>query len=773
MAKALVRSQSGLVETFAAWIVDNPIKAMLLPALLAIILAVGAALLIFRSDHLIFFSETNDDLIAFEAFEATYTKSNSLIFVVTASDGDVFTPEHLTALLDLTDRAWELPSVRRVDSVVNFQNASATGDEIIIDHLLRDDDPVDQAAVDRIREVALSEPVLINRLISPAGDVTGVAVNFDISADQKDRLIPEINAAARAIIADLAPASPDLDFRLSGSAALDYAFVEAILRDATMLMPVMIMVILAVITLTLGSIWATLIGAAVVGLSIAAAMGLGGLLGIPLSPPSASAPSVIITVATADCIHMTWAVLRKLNENLPKQQAIYRAILATWRPITFTSLTTAIGFFSLNFAESPPFQHLGTLAGFGTLIAMVLSLTLMPAALLFVPIRPREGSRMLGRFCFGLGAFVIRHHLVVLIGAGTVAVGIGAFAFTNDLNDRYVNYFDDSFQFRRDTDYMDQHLTGFDTLEYSLVHGEDTGIADPSYLHEVQLFTDWFEEQPEVIHVNSITDVMKTMNQVLHGDEPDQYQIPEARNNAAQYLMLYEMSLPIGIDLKNQITVDKSASRLTVTLREITTEDVLDLVARAETWAERNLDIIGVPEATGASLLFAHIGMRNITSMLWGTALALLGVSVLMFLLFRSVSAGIAATLTNLLPALVAIGAWGIFVGEVGLAVSVIAAMTLGIVVDDTIHFIDKYLHARRELDMGPDQAVLDAFGAAGPAMITTTMALCSGFFCLWFSGFQINSWIGLMAAITIFVALVIDLLLLPAILVTIGRKVG
>ena len=410
MEKTLVGPEAGLIENMATWIVDNPIKAILAPLLLALIMALGVLLLIFRSDHLIFFSESNEDLIAFEAFEATYTKSNSLVFIVTAKDGDIFTAEHLTTLLDLTDKAWNLPSVRRVDSVVNFQNAAANGDEIIIDHLLRTGDPTDAETIERIRTDALSEVALVNRLISPEGDVTGIAVNFDISADQKDTLIPEINKAARAIIADLASANPDLEFRISGSTALDYAFVEAILRDASQLVPVMVVIIFLVMTLILGSIWASVIASAVVGLSIIAAMGLGGLLGIPLSPPSASAPSVIITIATADCIHMTWAILRKLNENLPKKQAIYRAILVTWRPITFTSLTTAIGFFSLNFAESPPFQHLGTLAGFGTIIAMVLSLTLMPAALCFLPIKPREGSRVLGRMCFGLGAFVISHH---------------------------------------------------------------------------------------------------------------------------------------------------------------------------------------------------------------------------------------------------------------------------------------------------------------------------------------------------------------------------
>ncbi len=777
MDRPLIGPETGLVGMAAAWIVENPIKAIVLPALLAVILAAGAALLTFRSDHLVFFPDTNDDLIAFEAFEQTYTDSNSMVFVVTAKGGDVFTAKTLSALLDLTDRAWELPGVRRVDSVVNFQHASAVEDDIAIDHLLRAGDPLDASAIQRIKEVALSEPMLVDRLISPAADVTGVLVNFDIDADQKDALIPEINAAARTIIGEFAEANPDLEFRLSGSTVLDYAFVEAILRDVMFLLPVVILVILVVITLILGSVWATLIGAGVVGLSIAAAMGVGGFLGLPLSPPSASAPNVIMTIATADCIHMTWAVLRKMREtgprNLTKKHAVFEGILTTWRPIVFTSVTTAIGFFSLTFAESPPFQHLGILAGIGTLAAMVLSLTLMPAALLLAPIRPRERSRILSRFCFGLGTFVVRHNLLVLVGTGLVSVGIGAFAFTNDLNDRYVNYFDESFAFRRDTDYMDRRLTGFDTIEYSLVQGEDTGIADPDYLYEVQAFADWFEQQPEVKHVNSVADVMKTMNRVLHGDRPDAYRIPEARGNAAQYLMLYEMSLPIGLDLKSQITVDKSASRLTVTLNEITTGDELALVARADAWAADNLSIIGAPEATGASVLFSHIGMRNIKSMLWGTALALLGICGLMFLLFRSVSAGVAATCTNLLPALIAIGVWGLFVGEVGLAVSVIAAMTLGIVVDDTIHFVDKYLYAKRELGMTPDQAVLDAFAAAGPALITTTIALCSGFFCLWFSGFQINSWIGLMAASTMFVALIIDLLLLPAILVTLGRKVG
>ena len=764
---------AAVIKHWSEWVISRPRTAIALPAVLAMLLAAGVALLIFRSDHLIFFAETNDDLIAFEAFEQTYTKSNSLVFIVTARDGDVFSPETLTALLELTDRAWGLPSIRRVDSVVNFQHASATGDDIVIDHLLRAGDPLDAAAIDRIRTEALAEPMLVNRLLSPDGKVTGVAANFDIGADEKDTVIPDINAEARAIVAEVSRQYPDLEFRLSGSVALDYAFVEAILRDVTMLIPIMVLVILVVITLILGSIWATLIGAAVVGLSIAAAMGMGGLLGIPLSPPSASAPNVIMTIATADCIHLTWALLRKLRERIPKKEAVFQAILETWRPIVFTSLTTAIGFFSLAFSESPPFQHLGILSGIGTLVAMVLSLTLLPAALFFVPIKPRETSKLLSRFCQGIGAFVVRRNLLVLFGAGAVVIGIGSFAFTNDLNDRYVNYFDESFAFRRDTDYMNERLTGFDVLEYSLVQGEDTGIADPAYLREVDALADWFGEQPEVLHVASITDIMKTMNRVLHGDQPEEYRIPEARDNAAQYLLLYEMSLPSGIDLKNQITVDKSASRLTVTLEEITTQELLDLIDRAEAWADRNLDIIDMPEATGASVLFSHIGMRNIKSMLWGTAFALIGIGALMFVIFRSFSAGLAASLTNLLPALVALGAWAIFVGEVGLAVSVIAAMTLGIVVDDTIHFTDKYLHARRRLGQNADQAIMYAFGAAGPALITTTIALCSGFLCLWFSGFQINSWIGLMAAITIFVALVIDLLLLPAILVTLGRKVG
>lgn len=253
--------------------------------------------------------------------------------------------------------------------------------------------------------------------------------------------------------------------------------------------------------------------------------------------------------------------------------------------------------------------------------------------------------------------------------------------------------------------------------------------------------------------------------------QPGGYVVPEDRAVAAQYLLLYEMSLPHGLDLKDRMTVDKSATRMTVSLKNLSTGEVLDLLDRAERWAGENLRVIAQPKGTGTTVVFAHIGMRNIREMIDGTVLSIASISLLLFFIFRSLTAGVIGVFTNAAPALIVLGAWALIVGEVGMAVAVIASMTLGIVVDDTIHFLDRYLHARRVLGETARAAVRHAMRVTGPAMFTSTVVLASGFFCLALSGFQINAWLGLMTAITILVAAAFDLLLLPSMLIVMGGR--
>jgi predicted RND superfamily exporter protein len=225
------------------------------------------------------------------------------------------------------------------------------------------------------------------------------------------------------------------------------------------------------------------------------------------------------------------------------------------------------------------------------------------------------------------------------------------------------------------------------------------------------------------------------------------------------------MSLPYGLDLNNQIDIDKSATRMNVTVENLTTNELLNLETLGRQWLAENAPESMQTEGASPAIMFANIGKRNMRSMLSGTVLALIFISLILIVAFRSVSIGLISLIPNLLPAAAAFGVWAMIIGEVGLALSVVVSMTLGIVVDDTVHFLSKYLRARREKGLGTDDALRYAFSTVGTALWVTTIVLVAGFSVLAFSTFKMNSGMGLLTAITIALALIIDFLFLPPLL--------
>jgi predicted RND superfamily exporter protein len=257
----------------------------------------------------------------------------------------------------------------------------------------------------------------------------------------------------------------------------------------------------------------------------------------------------------------------------------------------------------------------------------------------------------------------------------------------------------------------------------------------------------------------------------MHGDDQAWYRLPAERELAAQYLLLYEMSLPYGLDLNNQINIDKSATRMTVMLYNMTTRTVLQLEQRAQRWLRDNLPSSMHNEGASPTIMFSNIGERNIKSMLLGTTVALMLISLILVFALRSFKIGLLSLIPNLIPAALAFGAWGILVGQIGLALSVVTGMTLGIVVDDTVHFLSKYLRARREKGLDAQDAVRYAFSTVGLALVVTSIVLVAGFTVLTFSAFALNSNMAIMTAVTIIFAIVADFLLLPPILMALDSK--
>ena len=770
--------------------------AMRWPIIAASVLLVAAAgsgvlFLEFSPDHRIYFAKDNPQLLALEAMERTYGESGNVFFAVAPENRDATSALALEATAWLTEQSWQTPYSTRVDSVTNFQHTTADGDDLLVRDLVDEGAWGDADERSRIRAVALAEPRLAARLLARDGGVGGVNVTVQLPGE--DELLEGSRVAefARGLADEVRERFPGIDVRMTGLVIFNLTFMEVSLGDLKTLVPASFAAMTLMLVLLIRSLSGTFAIMLVVALSVMTSVGLGGWVGLPMTAPSAIAPIVVLTVAIANCVHIfttlvhsmqadasrasadrgSGAVLRRPRTGNPKRDAIAESLRVNLQPVFLASLTTALGFLSMNFSDVPPFRQLGTFVAFGVGAAFVLSVTFLPALLSLLPIRLRAAGHRHDALMVALGDFVVRRRRGLLWGCGLLVVALVASIPRNELNDVFLHYFDESIEFRRDADFTVEHLTGIYTMEYSLASGEPGGVGDPDYLADVAAFAEWYREQPETIHVNVITDTFRQLNMSMHGDDPAEYRLPASRELAAQYLLLYEISLPHGFDLNNQIAADKSATRMTVATQTLSSNEVLALDRRALQWLADHAPNIARYESSGSTLMFAYLGRHNTISMLVATTIALIGISFVLILALRSLRLGLASLVPNLVPGALGFGIWGLAVGEVGLSLSVVTTMTLGIVVDDTVHFLSKYQRARREYGFTSPDAVRVAFRTVGRALLTTSLVLVAGFVVVSLSSFELNVGMGRLTAMVIALALMADFLLLPPLLMKVERN--
>ena len=644
----------------------------------------------------------------------------------------------------------------------------AVDDDLIVEQLVEDVSELSDSDLRRIEKIALGDSEIAGRLVSTDGRTAGMVITLFLPEESEEAAL-EIAGHVDALLDEARADNPDIAFHMTGYVAVTRAMGEAVRDDFETLVPAVVLAIVILTIVLLRSVLNTIAVVVVMLFSVLSALGFVGWSGMVLSPVNSGLPIIVMVIAIADSIHVVTNALSALRSGLDRNSAIRESVQINAWPVFLTSLTTAIGFLSLNASDSPPFHVLGNSVAFGVLCAFIYSVLLLPALLSVLPLRPPK-SRSSGSSAFDyLADFVIRRRTSVFAAFTLVVVGLAAGIPGIHLGDNLVKFFDDSYQVRRDTDFIVENLTGFDTFEYSLDSGGESGISDPDYLQMVDAFAEWFRNQPDVSHVQAFSDVMKRLNKNMHGDDPDQYRLPADRNLAAQYLLLYEFSLPFGRDLNDRIDIDKSATRLSVTISDATSSDLRAINDRAKAWLAENVPEFS-QEATGLTTVVAYMTQRNINSMLVGTIAAMGLVSLILVAVLRSIRIGLLSLLPNFIPAIMTFGLWGHAVGQIGIVSSVVLAVVFGIVVDDTIHFLTKYLKARREGRSPPD-SVRYAFHTVGPALWTTTLILAAGFLVFTLSGFHLSWVLGVLVACTILFALAADFLLLPILLMALDRK--
>ncbi len=729
--------------------------------------AIGAPGITVSGSYRVLFGEDNVDLLAFDRLQDTYSASRFALITISPREGTVFTRETLTAVEELTEAAWRTPHSLRVTSLTNYFHSQAVEDDLIIEPLAEDAMSLSDAELERIRTIALNEPELVGQFVSENGRAAGLIISFILS-EPEEPAWAEISGYLGNLLDEARANHPDLAYFMTGNVILNQAFEDAA-RDAESLIPVVFLVILAISMLLLRSVYATLAIAVLLVFTVLSTMGVAGWFGILLTPVSASWPIVVMTVGVAHAVHIITITLAGMRRGLERNRALIESLRDNMYPVFLTSATTAIGFLSLNSSSSPPFQVLGNLVALGMLFAFIYSVTILPAMLSILPMRAPTRRERVVPFFERLGDRVIAHRKPLLWSSILMVAVLATGVPRNELSDNWLHHFDERYTFRTDTDFIIDNLTGLDQLEYSLSSGRPGGITDPEYLHTVDAFANWYRTQPEVHHVLAFPDVMKRVNQNMHEDEPTFYRIPDDPNLAAQFFLLYESSLPFGADLNDRVDIAKSATRMTVVLENTSTRDHLELDRRARDWLQENAPELAGP-ASGFTMISAHMSSQNINNILTGTILATSLISLILILVFRNIRIGLICLVPNFIPAVMAFGLWGHLVGHMGLGASVVTAIAIGIIVDDTIHFLTKYLKGRQQ-GMKPSRAVHATFGTVGPAMWATTTILTAGFLVFSSSGYEPSAVLGLLVAITVCFAFIADLTLLPALLMAIDRK--
>ncbi|MGK0475614.1 MAG: putative RND superfamily exporter protein [Oleispira sp.] len=759
-----------MLENYIRWVIAHRKWIASLSVFLVLVISFGASKLVFTSDFRAYFGPDNPQLLAFEKMERTFSKQENVYFYIHAKKGDLFTNQGLDLIETLTDEGWKLPYSQRVTSLQNHQHTDVEDDDLMIDYLYYDALELSADNLAKIRNTTFSEPTLLHRLISEEGASTGINVRTVLPEGTTIVTSKETVRAARELAERLRPNFPDFDILVGGSLTSNVTMGEAIKQDIENLLGLSYLVMIITMLILLRTFSGMLLTLMIITFSVVSTMGLFGWLGFTMTPPTGFVPTAILTIAVADTIHILISYYYELNNGRSKLDAIQEALRVNFSPVFITSITTVIGVLCLNTSDSPPYRDMGNMIAVGVFFAWIYSILFLPAMLALMPTPKGKIENNTPSIMLKFANLVIRFYKPLFIIMACLIIAVGSQLHRNTITERWHEFFDTSFEVRNTLEATNDTLGGLHTIFFVLDSQQENGINDPEYLQQTDNFSQWLLTQEKVSSVDSITSIIKRLNKNLHANNKDWFKIPESRELAAQYLLLYELSLPLGLGLDDTINNSRSASRLTVSFDKADSIYILELERRSLAWLKANAPSIHVDEGTGLDIVFANLTFRNIGSMMTGTSMALVLISFLLIFALRSLKVGLISLIPNIMPAILAYGIWGMINGQIDTAVSVVVCLSLGIVVDDTVHFLSKYLRARREQSLDSEDAIRYAFKTVGNALLVTSTVLVGGFMVMQFSHFNPTNNMGMLLAITILMALLVDFLFLPPLLMFLDK---
>lgn len=737
---------------------------------LLILLSFQIAHMAFNGNVKVMFDENDPHFQRLKQLEHQYIESSYLVFLFQPEDKNIFSHHSLDQLQTLSQAIANLPYVQRTDSLLSFPKLEIDKDTLSINPLVENIHALKENEFEQIKDYLQENSTIAGHLTSLKHDAAAVYAAVNLTGNHLSA-IHQIGSQAQQLQEIFLQQHPGSQLYLNGDIAIERALLNVIMDDILRVNPIVFFVIFVLVGLLLRSLMAITATLAVVAVSTGIATGINVSLGFEMNPITMMAPAIIMVLAVADSIHVLTIYSVQCRQGIAPQQAMLFSLKKNLSPIFWTSATTVAGFMGLNFGDSPPFRSMGNMAAIGVVFAFLCTFTVLPTVALAFPgnniSKPWSITHLMRR----LSGWKGYANPIFLLASLLVSVILASFIPRMILNDDISEYFDESLPIHKSIQFAKNNIRGVQNITYSFDSGIKNGIHEPEFLTKVDDFSQWLRQHPQVSQVNSYTDIVKRLHKTFNDDDPAYNVIPDSRQLNSQYELLYEMSLPVGMDLTRDINQDRSQIKLTVSLHNSDNQTLIQLEKDIDQWLENNMPEL---KNLGSSqlLMFAHMGNNILHSMISGSAYTLLFITLFMIFALRSLKFGLLSIVPNVFPALVVYGLWALMVGRVNHAAAMTFTICLGLVVDDSIHLISKYLDARRN-GSTQQQALEYSFIHSGTAIVITSITLTCGILLLSLSHFAVNDTMALMLASIIVLALLFDLLVLPALLMLFDRKVN
>ncbi len=716
----------------------------------------------------IWFGEDSKILTDYDNFRKTFGNDDGVVIVFKDENG-IFNKKALSSIDRITEALWKTKYIARVDSLTNYQYIHTNPqepDDIVVEDFIKNIDTATPQYLEDRKFIAVNDPLVVDAFISKDGTTTMISARLTPKVNDDSDKSLEIMEYIDAILA------PEIErtgykYWVNGGPALNKAFVVIGTNDAMTFTPLVLLASLILLLLLFRRVSGALIPVAVVILTFLTVLAVQVLLGYKLNNFTANLPVFIVAIGIADAVHVYSIWLMKKREGVENEEAVLHSMEKNFLPIFLTSLTTAIGFATLTISEVIPVLTLGIATASGAVLAFIISVVWMPSILLMLkkPIKVKVVDEEKVKKSLGYGKFIVNNDKKIVLITTAIFVLLGAGLFKVKVDSNTIRYFDETVEIRKSTEFMMANLTGPMAYEIVVDSQIKNGIKDPDFMKTVEKFyADFQAKFPAVQHLASLMDTVKRFNKVVDGKD----EIPDSQNLIAQYLLLYSLSLPQGMEINDKMDIDEQKLRITGQVDIVDTSKDLEMMAYVENWWSKTAYSATVQ---GQTAMFAHMQKDVTDTLIYSLSLAIFLVTIIMFLIFRRVKILWVFILPNLLPVILVVGLMGWIGINIDIGVAIAGAIIIGVAVDDTIHFLVKYFDARKR-GLNMEDTFDEVLRYAGKAILFTTIILSVAFSMFAFSTFTPNQNFGIVTAFALVIAFVVDLLLLPALLSLADRDV-